>query len=70
MNHNSNTTLSSSALPEHLFILFAVCNLYFSYTVLQPCYGMLFLLQSTDKTSTVQLLQPLHENEKKMFANF
>lgn len=78
MNHNSNTTLSSSALPEHLFILFAACNLYFSDTVLQPYYGMLFILKCTDKTSIVQSLQPLHENaplkmlkkKKNVNANF
>lgn len=32
---------------------FMVCNLYFFYILLQPCYGMLALLPSLDKISIV-----------------
>lgn len=51
---NVNINLPSSMLP----LLSPLCNGYLFHTVLQPCYGTLPILPSTDKTSRAHLFQP------------
>lgn len=44
-------TFTSGMWPRRLLILFPACNSYFFYILLPPCYGMLPIPPSTDKTT-------------------